>query len=119
MSILFLFTLEEIEMEGQVSLDSLSREQLIEKIHSLQPKITHTSPQTRTQKPFLFDMYGSRRIAIRFAYKGQEYSGLTSASVSDSVRTVEGEIFNALIRSKLIPDRSVTDFSRCGRTDKV
>ncbi len=99
------------EQNNEEPLNSLSKEQLIQKIHSLQPK-----PPLRE---FDWSKHGSRRIALRFAYNGAEYSGLASASESDTVRTVESEIFSALIKSRLIPDRSVTDFSRCGRTDKV
>jgi tRNA pseudouridine38/39 synthase len=94
------------------SLDTLSKQQLIQKIHGLQA----CSPPLRE---FDWSKHGSRRIALRFAYNGAEYSGLASASATDTVRTVESEIFDALIKSRLIPDRLVTDFSRCGRTDKV
>jgi hypothetical protein len=98
-------------------LDSLTREQLVQRIHALERNPHHH--QSTIDRPFSWAKHGSRRIALCFAYKGQEYSGLTSASPSEPVRTVEGEIFNALIKSRLLPDRDVSDFSRCGRTDKV
>ncbi|KAJ3390070.1 tRNA pseudouridine synthase 3 [Lobulomyces angularis] len=70
-------------------------------------------------KPFDFTKYKARRIALKFAYIGTNYHGLTS-SIHDTVETVESHLLDALIKSKLIPAREsfVTNWSRCGRTDK-
>jgi tRNA pseudouridine38/39 synthase len=59
--------------------------------------------------------YGQRWVALRLAYVGTRYSGMQYA---ESVETVEGALFDALTRTKLITSKDDCGFSRGGRTDR-
>lgn len=73
-----------------------------------------------------------RKIALRFAYDGENYSGLasqgdgipdsaTAAQATNTLPTVEGVIWNALCLARLVdPAKGMSGagWSRCGRTDK-
>eukprot|EP00659_Diplonema_papillatum_P015844 gene15844-24212_t len=67
-----------------------------------------------------FDMtrYRRKHVALRFSYIGTAYQGL--ALQDHTTETVEGRLFEALRRVRLIAeDEKVPEgFSRCGRTDK-
>jgi tRNA pseudouridine38/39 synthase len=49
-------------------------------------------------------------------YLGWPYQGY--AIQEDSSETIEHHLFEALITSCLIPNREVSNYHRCGRTDK-
>lgn len=56
---------------------------------------------------------------MQIMYNGEQYSGL--ASQAEGLSTVEGALFNALTRARLIPPGATwhsLQYSRCGRTDK-
>jgi len=76
---------------------------------------TNKRPEKRP-KPFDFDKYPSRYIAIKFGYVGWHYSGL--AWSGPAVPTVETELFKALQKTRLIQDPDTCRYSRCGRTDR-
>lgn len=108
------------------TLESLSRDQLIAKVLALQGSAPAAGnarrKQSRRQKPFDIAEFGARRIALRFAYKGTRYAGLTSSNPAALAErdhpTVEGQIFSALTRSRLIPEAvdgraPEIAFSRC------
>eukprot|EP00879_Flechtneria_rotunda_P018895 GHRR01019833.1.p1 GENE.GHRR01019833.1~~GHRR01019833.1.p1 ORF type:complete len:179 (+),score=51.19 GHRR01019833.1:340-876(+) len=84
---------------------------------------TGTQPQAkkqrRVQKVFDFAKYSQRYVALHLMYVGWSYQGF--ARQADSENTIEGCLFPALRRVKLIPeDGKIADlsYSRCGRTDK-
>jgi len=52
---------------------------------------------------------------LRIAYDGSRYHGL---AWQEGTPTVEGVLFDALIKTRLIRSRTECNFSRCGRTDK-
>lgn len=121
----------------QMSYESWTKESLISKIAQLEKALAkHEPAKTPTcstlteskghplipkkkKKEFDFSKFSTRKIAIRFAYLGWNYSGLAVQSDPEIV-TVEGRILAALHKTKLIPseDPNDCDFSRCGRTDK-
>lgn len=85
---------------------------------------SHQNPSDQTiakkkKKEFDFSKFSTRKVAIRFAYLGWNYSGLAVQN-DPEILTVEGRILAALHKTKLIPseDPNDCDFSRCGRTDK-
>ena len=63
-----------------------------------------------------FSKYSIRHIALKIAYLGWSYKGF--ASQADTDETVEGQLFHALEKTKLIINRDEANYSRCGRTDK-
>lgn len=67
-------------------------------------------------RPFVFDKYPTRYIAIKYAYLGWDYNGLTYSD--PTLPTVELELFKALEKVKLIQSLESCRYSRCGRTDK-
>ncbi|KAL5015313.1 hypothetical protein ScPMuIL_009583 [Solemya velum] len=70
----------------------------------------------KTQKEFDFEKYNTRHIALKVAYLGWDYQGF--AAQEDTDKTIETAIFDALSRTKLIESREVSNYHRCGRTDK-
>ena len=63
--------------------------------------------------------YEQRPIALWICYDGGAYSGLAEQNLeSDSVDTVERQLFMALKKTCLIESREACGYSRCGRTDK-
>jgi len=58
----------------------------------------------------------TRHVALKFLYLGWDYQGL--AAQEDTDGTIEAYLFNALTLTKLIEDRSKSNYHRCGRTDK-
>lgn len=49
-------------------------------------------------------------------YLGWDYKGYVAQE--DTTRTIEHHLFEALIKTKLIKDRTTSNYHRCGRTDK-
>ena len=66
-------------------------------------------------KAFDFEKAGLRKVAFKVGYFGEKYCGF---QFSPDVNTVEGEIFKALLKSKLAPSVEHCKFARAGRTDK-
>eukprot|EP01147_Barroeca_monosierra_P005038 gene5038-129_t len=111
-------------------LEGVTREHLIARCVELErtllrhnipiPTISHHNSNGSKKKtgsrPFDFNRYSKRKIALKIAYLGEKYHGLAiQESVPD---TVEAHLFAALQKAKLIEDWKVSDYSRCGRTDK-
>ncbi|XP_018025849.1 tRNA pseudouridine(38/39) synthase isoform X2 [Hyalella azteca] len=67
-------------------------------------------------KPFDFEKHTSRHILLKFAYLGWDHQGY--AVQEDSHRTIEADLFEALLKTKLIKSRETSNYHRCGRTDK-
>lgn len=103
---------------------SWSKKELIKRITQLESKSTNltsiqsskTGKSSRKTKSFDFGDYCQRKIALKFAYFGWDMDGL--AEQESSRNTVEEYLFDALIKSKMVSDIKLADYSRCGRTDK-
>ncbi|KAK4473733.1 hypothetical protein MN116_003075 [Schistosoma mekongi] len=70
----------------------------------------------KTNRPFIFDKYKRRHIALKLSYLGWAYCGLVPQGCY--ALTVMDRLLDALEKSKLIEDRNECIFSVCGRTDK-
>jgi len=72
----------------------------------------------RTEKRRKFDFSGSsyRHVFLKFIYIGENYQGF--AKQENTVKTVEEELFRALVTTCLVKDIPSCSWSRCGRTDK-
>lgn len=55
-------------------------------------------------------------MALKFLYLGWDYQGY--ACQEDTNETIEAHLFKALTVTKLIEERSKSNYHRCGRTDK-
>ncbi|KAJ4481135.1 pseudouridine synthase, partial [Lentinula aciculospora] len=113
------------------SYENWSRQELISRIKELErrpntsakshakgPSSISSAPQTNK---FDFASYPRRKIALKFCYSGWEYNGLAYQLKPTPLPTVEGVIFEALTRTKLIdPDAGYDgcDWEKCGRTDR-
>ncbi|MBN3296523.1 PUS3 synthase, partial [Amia calva] len=67
-------------------------------------------------RPFDFSVHPRRHVALRLAYLGWGYHGF--ACQENTSNTVEARLFEALGKTRLIQDRQVSNYHRCGRTDK-
>lgn len=70
-------------------------------------------------KPFLIESYQQRYVALEVFYLGWQYHGFASQCGTEG--TVEGLLFNAMRKAKLIGEGATWQqvrYSRCGRTDK-
>lgn len=57
-----------------------------------------------------------RHVALKILYLGWDYQGL--AAQEDTDETIEAHLFKALTMTKLIEERTKSNYHRCGRTDK-
>lgn len=78
---------------------------------------TIETPKKKDRRPFDFSKYAKRHVAFRVAYFGWPYGGFASQGVNE-IKTVESEIFNALMAARIIEDPMDCNYSRCGRTDR-
>lgn len=60
--------------------------------------------------------FNKRHVALKICYLGWDYQGL--AVQEDTIKTIETEVFNALLKTRLIESRETSNYHRCGRTDK-
>ncbi|XP_063338994.1 tRNA pseudouridine(38/39) synthase [Pelmatolapia mariae] len=67
-------------------------------------------------RPFDFSAHPRRHVALRLAYLGWAYQGFAVQENTDN--TVEARLFEALLKTRLIQDRQISNYHRCGRTDK-
>ncbi|KAE9400889.1 tRNA pseudouridine synthase [Gymnopus androsaceus JB14] len=114
------------------SYENWSREDLIARLKELEGSnpLAHpaendpqTIPEISSPAPesFHFASYPRRKIALRFCYSGWEYNGLAYQLKPTPLPTVEGVIFEALSRARLIdPDAGYDGciWEKCGRTDR-
>ncbi|KAJ7260933.1 pseudouridine synthase [Mycena haematopus] len=109
--------------------ESWSKEDLIARLALLDaekepPRVAITPPPPnprRLWKPFDFSSYPRRKIALKFCYSGWAYNGLAIQADPTPLPTVEGVIFDALAKARLIdPDAGLEGcgWERCGRTDR-
>lgn len=104
-----------------------TKTQLIEKIKELESSKEETvkEPETKSakkkkKKQFDFSSHPTRFVALKFAYLGWNYNGLSFQYEATPLPTVEQQLLEALTMAKLIPEPEPNscNFSRCGRTDK-
>lgn len=93
----------------------LSNDELLE-LACAAPGAKEGKKKERAPRPFDMDRYAQRHIALRVAYIGTNYYGL--AWLADIPETVEGRLYDALLKTCLIKDRESCRLSRGGRTDK-
>lgn len=103
--------------------DKLTRPQLIARIKTLEHQINKSSSAHKPKigqgkRPFDIHQYGERRIALKVAYLGWNYSGFATQNDAIATPTVEDQLFRALESCKLIASPDQCHFTRCGRTDK-
>ena len=74
--------------------------------------------EKKPPRPFDMSQCRLRPIALRLSYDGEPYSGY-SQNVGDPIdESVEGALFAALVKVRLVSGRDAAKYSRCGRTDK-
>ena len=74
-----------------------SREELIARLQHLDPHHDRPRPQNQPQgKPFDFNAYPKRKIALKFTYNGIHYGGMEFQR-DPALPTVEGVLFDALV----------------------
>ncbi|KAL0574208.1 pseudouridine synthase deg1 [Marasmius crinis-equi] len=111
-----------------------SKEDLINRIKQLESQgSTHQPPkspqrppspsstQLQQQRWFHFASHPRRKIALKFCYSGWEYNGLAYQTSPTPLPTVEGVLFDALVRAKLIDPSAGYEgcgWEKCGRTDR-
>lgn len=111
-----------------------SREQLIERLTALEPKVLTSFESAKVEVPplnapdkprptrkFDFYQYPRRKIALKFCYSGWEYGGLAFQIDDTPLPTVEGVLFDALAKARLIDVEAGFEgcgWERCGRTDR-
>ena len=113
-----------------IDIESLSREELIAKVKSLEihvqqlrniiaKKDNSSLPGAKVkqkERKFDFTKYKRRHILLQVSYFGWNYLGF--ATQDDAGKTIESEMFAALIQTKLVEDRAGANYHRCGRTDR-
>ena len=77
--------------------------------------------QPPPRREFDFSAYPTRKIALKFSYAGAGYGGLAWQTGPTPLPTVEGVLFAALAKARLVdPERGLDGcgWERCGRTDR-
>ncbi|CAL1295831.1 unnamed protein product [Larinioides sclopetarius] len=100
-------------------LESLSKEELISIIKSLKGQDVekcNKAVKKKEREAFDFSRYKKRHVALKFLYLGWDYCGF--AIQTHTERTIEEQLFNALMKTKLLESRETSNYHRCGRTDK-
>ncbi|KAG6873342.1 hypothetical protein C0995_000202 [Termitomyces sp. Mi166 len=106
--------------------DGWTREELIARLTEfdnaqIRPKQRPPSPKPRIKKTFQFNAHLRRKIALKFCYSGWEYGGLAFQNQKTTLPTVEGVLFDALVKARLIDPEGGLDgcgWEKCGRTDR-
>merc|ERR1712156_581848 len=75
------------------------------------PKKSH-----KKARKFDFNLYKKRHVALHVCYFGWDYHGFAVQETTG--KTIESELFKALVLTKLIKCREESNYHRCGRTDK-
>ena len=85
------------------------------------PKTDRKHKQNHPRREFNFSAYPTRKIALKFSYAGSGFGGLAWQAGPTPLPTVEGELFAALAKARLIDPQGGLDgcgWERCGRTDR-
>jgi len=111
-----LVTLTRSELEERV----LSLEKHVQQLRNVIAKHTGSSMPKVMQKihaeKFDFDRFKRRHVLLRVSYFGWDYMGF--ATQEDAGKSIESELFAALLQTKLIKSREESNYHRCGRTDR-
>jgi tRNA pseudouridine38/39 synthase len=86
-----------------------------------QPSSSSSPTPKKSKREFNFSAYPTRKIALKFSYLGAGYGGLAWQPSQGPLPTVEGVLFAALVKARLIdPDAGLEGcgWERCGRTDR-
>ncbi|KAI9454267.1 pseudouridine synthase [Russula earlei] len=76
---------------------------------------------SRPRREFNFSAYPVRKIALKFSYSGAGYCGLAWQAGATPLPTVEGVLFAALAKARLVDPEGgleACSWERCGRTDR-
>jgi len=84
--------------------------------HKQKIKIKTTQKVKQPKDPFANARM--RPIAMQIAYDGANFNGFAENVGNVDDRSVERELFAALVKCCLVKDRKSSKYSRCGRTDK-
>ena len=88
---------------------------------SSNPKTQKDKQPLPRRREFDFSAYPTRKIALKFSYAGAGYGGLAWQTGPTPLPTVEGVLFAALAKARLVdPERGLDGcgWERCGRTDR-
>ncbi|XP_023334180.1 tRNA pseudouridine(38/39) synthase [Eurytemora carolleeae] len=128
------FKLDPLQLKQKkirTNLEDLSRDELIQKIISLEVHVQQLRNviaknsnsdlpvalnAAKKERKFDFSNYKRRHVLLKICYFGWDYHGF--AVQEDSGKTIESELFAALHRTKLIESREQSNYHRCGRTDR-
>ncbi|CAG8606359.1 5249_t:CDS:2 [Acaulospora colombiana] len=80
--------------------------------------VTCSKRRKKNPRPFDMSKYSKRRIALKVAYFGWNYYGFETNANEKDHPTIEGQLYSAFFRSRLISDPAECNFTKCGRTDK-
>ncbi|KAH9922194.1 pseudouridine synthase [Fomitopsis serialis] len=106
--------------EGWSREDLISRIVELEQIKTIKPREPLYNEKSN-DKTFDPSAYPRRKIALKFTYHGAHYSGLEHQGLPTRLPTVEGVLFDALVRCHLVDPAGGFQgcgWDRCGRTDK-
>ena len=101
-----------------INLETLTKEELIEKVKSLELHVQQlrnviakkdesalpSAKGKQKERKFDFDKFKRRHILLQVSYLGWNYLGF--ATQEDAGKTIESELFAALIQTKLVEDRA-------------
>ncbi|KAG2435225.1 hypothetical protein HXX76_007307 [Chlamydomonas incerta] len=85
------------------------------------PSAQPAKKQKRAPREFDFGRYRTRYVALELMYVGWAFQGFARQDNTDN--TIEGVLFSALRKTKLVPEAAAKPiselaYSRCGRTDR-
>lgn len=70
----------------------------------------------KSNRKFDSTLYKKRHVLLQIAYFGWDFHGFAVQEIAG--KTIESELFTALLRTRLIVSRETSNYHRCGRTDK-
>jgi len=120
-----------LRLKKETNLENLSKEELISRVISLEKHVQQLRnviaknsasqmpsviENRKKDKKFEFSKYKRRHVLLKVCYFGWDYMGF--AVQEDAGKTIESELFAALLKSKLIESRETSNYHRCGRTDR-
>ncbi|KAH9976869.1 pseudouridine synthase [Lactifluus volemus] len=91
------------------------------KSKSSSPSSPSTKKKGRPKREFNFSAYATQKIALKFTYAGAGYGGLAWQAGPTPLPTVEGVLFAALSKARLVDPEGGLEgcgWERCGRTDR-
>ncbi|KAK0230209.1 pseudouridine synthase [Armillaria fumosa] len=101
--------------------EAWSKTDLIARINALERREASNTTSAQSNADFDFYSYPIRKIALKFCYSGWEYNGLAYQKKPTPLPTVEGVLYDALCRARLIDEARGYDgcgWEKCGRTDR-